>query len=486
MTTTITTTSRVAAFKIIGAALLAGLFAALAAAPAQSQQSQAQQRPREITLEVGGGQPVNLPAPAASVFTSAPEIADVQASGPQAFFIVAKTPGRASVYALSADNKPLASFSVVVTMPVGDLRSKLVAQVPNAAIDVQSTGNGITLTGTVSSPATARQMVELAERYVGQGQTVTNRLTVAAPAQVNLRVRVAEVSRQVTKELGVNFESMFNIGSFAFGIATGRPILDAAGNLIRALPPTNSFGGSYRSSNGRVDINTVVDALAEDGLITVLAEPNLTALSGETASFLAGGEFPIPVAQYDRTTTIQFKKYGVSLDFTPTVLGGGQISMRVRPEVSELTNNGAVVVDSIRIPGLSVRRAETTIELASGQSFAIAGLLQNNTSATLDAVPGLGDVPVLGALFHSSKFRRNETELVIVVTPYLVRPVSAANALSAPTDGFVAATDVERIFLNRAQSLQPPAGGSSGAGTAPLAIGPGAARLHGDAGFSLQ
>ncbi|WP_052710448.1 type II and III secretion system protein family protein [Azospirillum thiophilum] len=449
----------------------------------------AQNRPREISLEVGGGQPVSLPAPASSVFTSAPEIADVQASGPQAFFIIAKAPGRASVHALSIDNKQLASFTVVVTLPITDLRAKLLAQVPEAAIDVQGTGTGITLTGSVASPAAARHIVELAERYVGQGQTVVNRLSVAAAAQVNLRVRVAEVSRQITKELGFNFNGMFNVGSFAFGIATGRSILDAAGNIVRATPPTSSLGGSYRSNSGKVDVNAVVDALAEDGLITVLAEPNLTALSGETASFLSGGEFPIPVAQADRTTTIQFKKYGVSLDFVPTVLAGGQISMRVRPEVSELTDAGAVVSDGIRIPGLNVRRAETTIELASGQSFAIAGLLQNNSSTMLDSVPGLGDVPVLGALFRSSRFKRNETELVIVVTPYLVRPVSAANALSAPTDGFAAASDVERIFLNRAQARPAAARATNASDAVPVnapAIGPGATRLRGDAGFILQ
>ncbi|KAA0571175.1 pilus assembly protein N-terminal domain-containing protein [Azospirillum sp. Sh1] len=250
-------------------------------------------RPREITLEVGGGQPVSLPSPASSVFTSAPEIADVQPSGPQAFFIIAKAPGRASVHALSIDNKQLPSFTVVVTLPITDLRAKLSAQLPEAAIDVQSTSTGIALTGSVASPAAARHIGELAERYVGQGQTV-----------VNLRVRVAEVSRQITKELGFNFNGMFNLGSFAFGIASGRGILDAAGNLVRATPPTSSLGGSYRSNGGKVDVNAVVDALAEDGLITVLAEPNLTALSGETASFLSGGEFPIPVAQADRTTTI--------------------------------------------------------------------------------------------------------------------------------------------------------------------------------------
>lgn len=432
--------------------------------------------PRPVTLEVGGGMPVNLSSPAASVFTSAPEIADVQASGPQGFFIVAKAVGRASVYALSADNKPLAAFLVTVTMPIGDLKTRLSAQMPDEAITVESAGNGVVLTGSVTSSATARAAAEMAERYVGQGQTVVNRLSIAGAAQVNLRVRVAEVSRQITKELGFNFNAMASVGNFALGVATGRSILDAAGNLIRAAAPTNSVGGSFRT--GRFDLNAVVDALAQDGLITVLAEPNLTALSGETASFLSGGEFPIPVAHVDRTTTIEFKKYGVSLDFVPTVLAGGQISMRVRPEVSELTDAGAVVIDSIRIPGLNVRRAETTIELSSGQSFAIAGLLQNNTAVAMDSVPGAGDVPVLGALFKSDRFRRSETELVIVVTPYLVRPVSAsAGTLAAPTDGYAPASDVERIFLNRLQAapdiktLTP--------------IGPGGTRLQGDAGFSL-
>jgi pilus assembly protein CpaC len=200
------------------------------------------------------------------------------------------------------------------------------------------------------------------------------------------------------------------------------------------------------------------------------------ALSGEAASFLAGGEFPIPVAQRDDEISIEFKKFGVSLDFVPTVLSGNRINMKVRPEVSELSETGAIEVNGLRIPALSVRRAETTVELGSGQSFAIAGLLQNTSRTGVDKVPGLGDVPVLGTLFRSSRFQRNETELVIVITPYIVRPVSQANALAVPNDAVQPANDLERIFLGRINTPR----------TAIPPIGPGAARLKGDVGFMLE
>ena len=223
----------------------------------------------------------------------------------------------------------------------------------------------------------------------------------------------------------------------------------------------------------------MIDALAEDGLISILAEPNLTALSGETASFLAGGEFPIPVNQRDGQITIEFKQFGVSLDFTPSVLSGERISMKVRPEVSELTDEGAVMIEGLKIPALSVRRAETTVELGSGQSFAVAGLLQNNSRTVIQKVPGISDVPVLGGLFNSTRFQRNETELVIVVTPYLVTPVSQPGALQVANDGYVPASDLERIFVGR---LNKP-GKSDASG---LLFGPGGVRLRGDVGFILD
>jgi pilus assembly protein CpaC len=302
---------------------------------------------------------------------------------------------------------------------------------------------------------------------------------VTAGTQVNLRVRIAEVSRTVTKELGFNWESLFNVGAFTFGLATGRDALTAGGNILRSATGAATLPIGYRSSNGRVDVNTVIDALAEDGLISILAEPNLTALSGETASFLAGGEFPIPVNQRDGQITIEFKQFGVSLDFTPSVLSGERISMKVRPEVSELTDEGAVMIEGLKIPALSVRRAETTVELGSGQSFAVAGLLQNNSRTVIQKVPGISDVPVLGGLFNSTRFQRNETELVIVVTPYLVTPVSQPGALQVANDGYVPASDLERIFVGR---LNKP-GKSDASG---LLFGPGGVRLRGDVGFILD
>jgi pilus assembly protein CpaC len=276
-------------------------------------------------------------------------------------------------------------------------------------------------------------------------------MTVTAPTQVNLRVRVAEVSREVTKLFGINWEGVFSPGDFLFGLATGRAFTTAGGfPLNRFADPAgvgNSFFGNY--SNGDVSINGIVDALEREGLVNVLAEPNLTALSGETASFLAGGEFPVPVGQDDdNNIEIQFKQFGVSLAFTPTVLGAGRISMRVRPEVSDLSEKGAIKLDDLVIPALSTRRAETTVELGSGQSFAIGGLISNSTRNNLDKVPGLGDVPVLGPLFRSTRFQRSESELVIIVTPYLVAPVGGAR-LATPRDGLEDPSDLQRLIEGR-------------------------------------
>jgi pilus assembly protein CpaC len=344
-----------------------------------------------------------------------------------------------------------------------------------AQVQVQASDNTLILSGTVATGLDAQSVVAVARGHLGEGQTLVNQMTMLSTIQVNVRVRAIEISREVTRELGFNWQALFSSGSFAIGFATsgavtplyagavvGSQILNALNNrpaniVGSGLP--NRLGIGYRSSN--LDINALIDALAADQLITVLAEPNLTAQSGETASFLAGGEFPIPVAADDEQITIEFKPFGVSLSFVPTVLSPERLNLRVRPEVSELSENGAITVplatSTVRIPALSVRRAETTVELGSGQSFAIAGLLQRTSSQLTNGVLGLSEVPVLGSLFKSEAFRRNETELVIIVTPYLVRPVSNPEALSTPLDGFRAATDIERILLNRqvARGLQP-------------------------------
>jgi pilus assembly protein CpaC len=236
--------------------------------------------------------------------------------------------------------------------------------------------------------------------------------------------------------------------------------------LTGATAAANQFGGGFTSGNGLWDVNGIIDALAGDQLITILAEPNLTALSGETASFLAGGEFPIPIAgntsNGQTTITVEFKTFGVSLAVVPTVLSDRRLNLRVRPEVSQLTTNGAVSVPlsggTLTIPALTVRRAETTVELGSGQSFAIAGLLQKTTLDNTNALPWIGEVPVLGSLFKSNDFQRGESELVIIVTPYVVQPAAGPSALRTPMDGFRPATDLDRILFGR-QYGPGPAGG---------------------------
>lgn len=268
-------------------------------------------------------------------------------------------------------------------------------------------------------------------------------------------MRVAEVSRSLARAIGFNFDIFGQVGGFALGVATGRQVVGSSGEILRNSRGLNSLAVTRRSDS--LDMNAVIDALEEEGLVTVLVEPNLTARSGETASFLSGGEFPIPVNQNLNNIVVEFKCFGVSLDFKPTVLDEGRISLKVRPEVSELNEAASVEIRDIRVPGLSVRRAETTVELGSGQSFAIAGLVRANQSNIRRAVPLLSNIPVLGALFRSTRFQRQETELVIIVTPYLVTPVAPAD-LALPTDRLNPAIGMGDLVAGRLNSKKPAAG----------------------------
>src|SRR6185437_1313137 len=300
--------------------------------------------------------------------------------------------------------------------------------------------------GTVFSAAEGDDIRRIAAHFVPDKSQLINDVQVDAPNQVNLRVRIAEISRQTIKALGFNWENVFGAGNFLLGLATGNTVLQAGAAGTTFLTRNNGVDNLVAGyQGGRTDLNVLIDALDKQGLVTVLAEPNLTALSGQTASFLAGGEFPVPVPGENNTTTIQFKKFGVSLAFQATIGARDLISLKVKPEVSELSSAGAITLNSISVPALTTRRAETTIELGSGQSFAIAGLLQNNITHDLKKFPWLGDVPVLGQLFRSDRFQRNESELVIIVTPYIVRPVSSPR-LMAPTDGYQSPSDAERII----------------------------------------
>ncbi len=394
-----------------------------------------------LPIELNKGQLVRLGAAATSVFIADPKIADVQVKSPTLVYVFGKQAGETTLFAVDGRDRILANLRVSVSLNLSHLRSAIGTLFPHNAIDVSSVGDAVMLSGVVRSARQSEDARALAARFVGGDKNVINRLSVRAPNQVNLRVRIAEVNRSVIKRIGINWDALISAGSFAFGLATGNPAF-AAGQFLTRTDSTDSLAAGVNT--GKLSINGVIDALESEGLVTVLAEPNLTAVSGETASFLAGGEFPIVVPQQGDTLTIEYKKFGVTLAFTPTILDQGRISLKVRPEVSQISTTGEVRLNNIAVPALATRRAETTVELASGQSFAIAGLIQNNVTRDLRKFPGLADLPVLGTLFRSDKFQRDETELVIIVTPYTVRPVATAR-LQLPTDGLVVPSDGSRI-----------------------------------------
>ncbi len=400
-----------------------------------------------IQVDVGSGRVVQLGRAASSVFAANPGVLEVRPAGPTSLFVFGVAPGRTTVAALDAQGQPVAQYEVTVRPSAygsNEAQGRIQQQLRGSRIRAEAHDGGITLSGEAGSPAEAERAVSIAQGFLAEGQTVDNRIVVAGQIQVNLRVRIAEISREVTRQLGVDWQAVGSIGRFTASFATPPGIVDA-------LLPAGRVGLNY--SSGATDINAFVDALAQDRLITLLAEPNLTAMSGQTASFLVGGEYPIPVALRDNVVTIEYKQYGVSLAFVPTVMSQGRISLRVRPEVSELSEQGAVRLaagnSSIQIPALTVRRAETTVELGSGQSFAIAGLLQDGSRNLGRALPGVGEIPVLGALFRSGRYQRNETELVIIITPYIVTPTSNPTVLRAPTDSFVPPNEIERVLFFR-------------------------------------
>jgi pilus assembly protein CpaC len=468
-------------------ALAVGIATVAAPAPAMAQPraySDGSYRPsKQVLLSVGEGEMINLPRSVTSVWTSAPDVADVYVQGPRQMNLFGKKAGEATVIATDAKGSVVYGANVRVNQNISSINEILHQAMPDSNISVTNVGQVAVLNGIVASPEDAAQAEMLVKAALNPGIDVNaanaaltivpvSRLKVATPLQVMLKVRVAEMNRSVVKQFGVNLLSKDKSGGTLFHIGRGDPgsittqpgtVNPVTGQITGSIDPASGafpggtivtfnqlVGGTTLGMFGKIlglDMLGTLDLLENDGVITTLAEPNLTALSGETASFLAGGEFPIPVSQALGAVTVEYKQYGVGLAFTPIVLADGRISMRVRPEVSQLTDAGAVKLNGFTVPALTTRRAETTVELGSGQSFMIAGLLQNSNTNNIEKAPFLGDVPVLGALFRSTKFRRDETELVIIVTPYLVKPVS--HQLATPADGYRAPDDVQRDFLGQ-------------------------------------
>ncbi len=462
-----TMTSRL--FKtVLSAACALAPLAMLPAAPAQAQSVRPAQ---DLVLSIGRGELVTVPGNMADIFISNESVADVQVKSQRQLYIFGLAGGETTIYASNAAGDIIWSANIRVGSNLDSVDQMLGLAMPEARISVATMGsNTVLLTGTVAAPEDAAEAERLVQAFVGTDSNVISRLRMATPLQVNLRVRFAEVSRSLVRTIGANVATIDSSSGFQFGVAQGRtptfgraPVLgvgpsgivgqilnpdfnpllpagannpqfiEATGSSISGISPGTTLGALGQFLG--LDIGAALDLGERRGLVTTLAQPNLTALSGETAEFLAGGEFPIPLSQGLGTTTIQYKNFGVSLAYTPIVLANGRISMRVRPEVSELSSQGAVTLNGFNVPALTIRRAETTVELGSGESFMIAGLLQNNAQQTIDQLPGVGDLPILGNLFRSTDFQRNETELVIVVTPYLVQPVNDRD-IRLPTDGF--------------------------------------------------
>jgi pilus assembly protein CpaC len=439
--------------------LAIGLVAAtLVSAPSAPVAAQATQNASSsIDLSVGRGRLISLPATMSDVFVANDEVADVQVRSGRQLYIFGKKPGETSIYATDAGGRVVFSTVARVGNNIETIDQMLSLAMPEASISANTMNGFVLLTGTVQSPDDAAEAERLVQAFVGEGSKVLSRLRTATPLQVNLQVRIAEVNRSLVKEISGNLLTRDTDGplgnGFLGGVFGGRSAgsitTDSNGNTIYNITTpsgTRSLAGAGRLFG--LDLIASLDLGERSGMVATLAQPNLTAISGETADFLAGGEFPIPIPGNLSGTTIEYRKYGVSLAYTPTVLSNGRISLRVRPEVSELSTEGAIEMDGFQIPALTIRRAETTVELGSGESFMIAGLLNNRSIGAIDKMPGLGDVPLLGTLFKSDSFRRGETELVIVVTPYLVNPVSA-NEIKLPTDAFRDANDLQRLLLNQ-------------------------------------
>lgn len=411
-----------------------------------------------VEVAIGRGRLVTLARPMSDLFIANDTIADVQVRSPTQLYIFGKTAGETTVYATAKGGGVVYSTTVRVGTNIDSVSQMLSLAMPDAHILATPMNGLVLLTGTVSQPDDAAEAERLVQAYVGDATRVLVRLKTATPLQVNLQVKFAEVSRSFIKNIGVNVQTLNSSGGFNFGVAQGRAATQYAPNgplftggtaatdgtsLLNGLANATTIGAAGKVFG--LDLLSSLDLGERKGLVSTLANPNLTALSGETSTFLAGGEIPIPISQGLGAVSVEYKQYGISLVYTPTVLSDGRISLRVRPEVSQLTSAGAVTINGTTIPALTTRRAETTVELGSGQSMMIAGLLQNNHNNSITQAPGLGDVPVLGALFRSNGFQRDETELVIVITPYLVKPVNA-NDIVLPTDGYTAAGDLDRIF----------------------------------------
>jgi pilus assembly protein CpaC len=479
---------------------------------------------QRITLPLGKSAIIDLPVEARDVVVANPEVADaVMRTARRGFLLGVKT-GETNVFFLDANGRQILALEIRVARDTSEFDALVRRLVPDARVQAEGIGESMLLTGEVPTPAAADRVMRIARQYVSNPENIVNMMSVKTGDQVMLRVRIVEMQRSVIKQLGVNLAASNLLkdllpsdwgvrfatangfsanGSFlggstlesSFARFVSRPVTTSflggaagylnpdggagAGGFSQSVNPdtgvvTTTYGPGTQVVNERTDAN--LQALERVGLARTLAEPNLTAISGEAAKFLAGGEFPVPVAQEGSRISVEFKPFGVGLGFTPIVLGPDRISLKISTEVSEISTaasfrqpdtvlrdvNGQIT-DTIRglsIPGVQVRRAETTMEMASGKSMIMAGLIQQQTRQAIEGLPGVKDLPVIGNLFRSRDFQNNETELVVIVTPYLVNPTTM-DRLQTPADGYAPASDATALLLGRFNRIVRP--GQAGA-----------------------
>jgi pilus assembly protein CpaC len=488
-------------------AALTALVALLIIAPASAGADDS----RFVRLGLNKSMVIRLPTATRDVLLGNPAIVDAVVRTQNTAYLFAKSVGQTNAFFFDAEGRQILSLDIEVALDGKALQKLISRAIPGSRITVDTVNSNVILGGTAANAAEARKAVDLATAFVngssggstggsagaaaaggatasaaggssgggsGGGNTgnIINNMVIIGKEQVMLRVRVAELQRDVLKQFGIDTRALFSSGGLTVGFLNVNPftindslnggLQTVANPLMGGVPGTGPVTaatglGSSFVGNG-VQIDDLIKAYERDGLIRTLAEPTLTAISGENAKFLAGGEFPIPVAQDNDRTTIEFKPFGVGLGFTPVVMSEGRISMRITSEVSETTPENAIRTDRLTIPGLKVRRAETTVELPSGGSMVMAGMIQERTKQDLNGIPGVKDLPVLGALFRSRDYLSNETELVVIVTPFIVAPVNE-NKLTTPLDTLNLASDRQTILwgrLNRMYGVQ--GGGAKG------------------------
>lgn len=444
-----------------------------------------------VTVEINKGTMVKLNRPAASIVVSDPNTADVQVVSPKLVFVRGKKVGETSFYAIDSDDEPIISAVVDVTHNLSNLERAVKRVAPDADVEFKTVDGGLVMDGYAGSVAESENIRDIASTFVGSGDKMVNMIKTSGSDQVMLRVKIVEMSRNNLKKFGINLQNAFSAGgglnmqvlqgadiginnTTNNAVTLGGVPVDRTGLLERGGNPDT--GLLFRWHNGKM--TSMVDALETQGLATVLAEPTLTTTTGKAASFLAGGQFPLPVAGQNGTVTIQYQPFGVSLNFTPVVMSKDRMSITVAPEVSTLNFDNPIKVQNITYPILNTRKASAVVELGSGDSFALAGLLQSDVSNTMSKFPGLGDVPVLGSLFRSNSFQNNQSELVILVTPYLVHPVTDKR-LQTPADGYKPPTDFQRLMMGELYQQQPMT--KEGEKKTPSTPA-----LHGDGGFILE